>query len=330
MYADISFCSPSRIDVPNGVGCGVETAVNVRRRSGCSTANTHADGTTPVVADEMARRRTERVDEPDRVADERQDPVVVDVRRPGALRVPTLIGRDDAVSRGRQHRDLRPPLVRRLGEPVQQQHEFAVGWAVGERGERVLPHRQVDVLHAYLRPLLRDAVGARGHEPGCAQALRPGFQLRCGSAPLPVVDLADVGVGAQRREVEEQVGGVACRGERCRELRRAARLHVPVGDVVGDLVDVLVPRQHHPCRLRAPAGQAGEAVGGVADEREVVGDRRRAHAELLPHARLVDHPLLAPIELDHHRIHHALPEVLVGRADERPLDSGILTRDTRG
>ena len=45
--------------------------------------------------------------------------------------------------------------------------------------------------------------------------------------------------------------------------------------------------QHRRRRFRAPAGQAGIAVGAVADQRQVVGDRHRRHAELRDDARFV-------------------------------------------
>ena len=59
----------------------------------------------------------------------------------------------------------------------------------------------------------------------------------------------------------------------------------------------------------------GIAVGGVADEREVVGDQRRVDAELLAHAGGVADRLGAAIHLHDAIAAHALREVLVRRPD---------------
>ena len=47
-----------------------------------------------------------------------------------------------------------------------------------------------------------------------------------------------------------------------------------------DVLEMAVHGQHRGRALRAPPGQAGEAVGRVAHQRQVVRDRRRGHAEL--------------------------------------------------
>ena len=76
-----------------------------------------------------------------------------------------------------------------------------------------------------------------------------------------------------------------CRGWP-RAWPRPARRH-PTGRS-GIASIVLVAREHRGGRLRAPPGQAGEAVGAVAHQREPVGDRRRRHAELLAHPGFVE------------------------------------------
>ena len=60
---------------------------------------------------------------------------------------------------------------------------------------------------------------------------------------------------------------------------------------------------------------AGIAVGGVADQREIVGDQRRIDAELLAHGRGVADRLGAAIHLHDAIVAHALREILVGRPD---------------
>ena len=80
-------------------------------------------------------------------------------------------------------------------------------------------------------------------------------------------------------------------------------------------------------RFRAPAGQAGKAVGAVADEREVVRYRCRQHAELRDDAVSVDHAPRASIELHDVIADNALRKILVRRADQHLL--GVL-RGLRG
>ena len=87
-----------------------------------------------------------------------------------------------------------------------------------------------------------------------------------------------------------------------------------------DVLEVAVPGEHPGRALGAPAGQAREPVGRVADEAEVVGDRRRADAELLDHPGLVDDLALATVELHDPGPPDALTQVLVGRDDEHLLD----------
>ncbi len=73
-------------------------------------------------------------------------------------------------------------------------------------------------------------------------------------------------------------------------------------------------------RFRAPAGEAGKAVGRVADEREPVRDRGGPDAPLVDHGFLVVRDPAASIEQDDVRVVHELGHVLVGRADEDLLD----------
>ncbi len=70
----------------------------------------------------------------------------------------------------------------------------------------------------------------------------------------------------------------------------------------------------------APSGQAREAVGGVADQRQVVGDRSRWNAPLLVHAGLVDGQAAAPVPQDDAVAAHALGKVLVRGADPDAFD----------
>ena len=113
-------------------------------------------------------------------------------------------------------------------------------------------------------------------------------------------------------------------------LRTARRRSsVPVGDVVGNGVDMAVMGEHGRGRLAAPAGQAREAVGAVADESQPVGYRRRANPVARPDTVVVgDHPRAA-VELDDAMADDALGEVLVGGADQHLVDATVVRRHRR-
>ena len=82
-------------------------------------------------------------------------------------------------------------------------------------------------------------------------------------------------------------------------------------------------------RALAPALEAGDAVGGVADEREQVGDRFGRDAVLLDDGGLVEHDVLEAIPRHDARADHALAQVLVDRDDANLLDARVL-REVRG
>src|SRR5258705_8199991 len=77
---------------------------------------------------------------------------------------------------------------------------------------------------------------------------------------------------ASQRAVQQ--GLVPMLAERRRQDRRAAqRRDLPRARLLGDPLEVVVLEEDRRGRLRAPAGEAGKAVGRVADEREPVRDR---------------------------------------------------------
>ena len=83
-------------------------------------------------------------------------------------------------------------------------------------------------------------------------------------------------------------------------------------------------------RLGTDARQSRVAVGGVADEREIVGDERRTDPELRLHARRVANLAAAAIHLHDAIADDALREVLVGRPDAHLLDALVRRRKMRG
>ena len=137
------------------------------------------------------------------------------------------------------------------------------------------------------------------------------------------------GVGAQSSEQPEQLGLGALLGEGRGETGAAPHVDVPGGRVGGDGVEVLVAGQHRGGGLRAPARQAGEPVGAVADEGQPVRDAGRRHAVLGPHRGFVEGRVVTAVELHDPRVADALGEVLVGGADHDPFHAGVGDRDGR-
>ena len=67
--------------------------------------------------------------------------------------------------------------------------------------------------------------------------------------------------------------------------------------------------------LGADAWNTGVAVGGIAHEREQVGDERRINAKLFADSGCIANCFAPAIDLDHARIPHALRQILVRRPD---------------
>ena len=83
-------------------------------------------------------------------------------------------------------------------------------------------------------------------------------------------------------------------------------------------------------RLGADARDTGEPVGRVADQRKVIRDERRPHAELLPHAFFITHQAALSVHLHHALSNDALRKILVGRPDAHFLHARIRGGQMRG
>ena len=81
-----------------------------------------------------------------------------------------------------------------------------------------------------------------------------------------------------------------------------------------------VARQERRRGLLPEAGQARDPVGGVADQRQEVGDALRPDAAPGPQGLLVDLAAPDPVHLHHPAAGEALAEVLVRREDAHLLD----------
>lgn len=78
------------------------------------------------------------------------------------------------------------------------------------------------------------------------------------------------------------------------------------------------------CRgFRSPSGQARVAVGGVAHQRQIVGDGRRGNAEFLDDSVLIHRHAGPAIPLHHACALHALCQILIGRAEQHSFDPRI-------
>ena len=148
-----------------------------------------------------------------------------------------------------------------------------------------------------------------------------------GAVPAEVVDgVHDRGVEVERGQASVEVGVVAPLGEHRRQAGGTTHGHVPVVGFVRDLLEVQVAGQHGGRRLRPPPGQPGDAIGGVAHQRQVVGNRLGSNAETVDDAVPVVAHALAPVELhDAEPVVDDLGEVLVGGADEDAVHPGVLS-----
>jgi len=72
-----------------------------------------------------------------------------------------------------------------------------------------------------------------------------------------------------------------------------------------------------------PCRHARKAVGAVADQGQVVGNRLGHDSEFLDDTGLIPNDAVAAIQLHDARAHNALPEILVGCADHDLVDRGF-------
>ena len=81
--------------------------------------------------------------------------------------------------------------------------------------------------------------------------------------------------------------------------------------VTNECSDSMRPRPE----LSPISAGTGVAVGGIAHEREQVGDERRINAKLSADSGCIANCFAPAIDLDHARIPHALRRILVRRPD---------------
>src|SRR5437868_9208304 len=145
------------------------------------------------------------------------------------------------------------------------------------------------------------------------QARRHGLEGRRRTGPSQLVNIVEEGnVSAQRRERAEQQRPIALLYERFRQPRGVRRIGVPLAPILRNLLQMAKSGQYRGSRFRAPARQSRIPIRRVAHEREVVGNRRRFHAELLDDTRFVELLARAALQLHDARAADALREILLG------------------
>src|SRR5207245_10868971 len=76
-------------------------------------------------------------------------------------------------------------------------------------------------------------------------------------------------------------------GQSCREGTRVGGVHAPLTTVQRDGFKMVKLLKNRGRRLRAPAWQSRIAIGRIADQRQIVGDRCGRDAELLEYTGLI-------------------------------------------
>ncbi len=153
------------------------------------------------------------------------------------------------------------------------------------------------------------------------------------NAPQQARELEPLEQGAEARGVRRaqhelverqgQLDVASDRREFLRQVERAQRLAQPLADLAADFAgprfqgfDVMELLQPLGRRLRADAGDAGDVVDGVADERQIVRDLLRCNAELLLDAGAVEPRVVHRVDERDVTVDE-LREILVARRDDR-------------
>src|SRR4051794_17736357 len=172
-----------------------------------------------------------------------------------------------------------------------------------------------------MRTLQRSLPALRaGAQAVDAERVAPGEEPISRDAAEPrLLERADRRVRAQRGERPVESGILPALLQGSREHRGAP--HRGPGARVGrDSFQMDELREERRGALLAEAGQSGDAVRVVADEREQVGDAGWSDATTLAQCLLVDDGLRAPVDLHDVSSRDALPEVLVRGEDPDLLD----------
>src|SRR6266704_3291444 len=101
---------------------------------------------------------------------------------------------------------------------------------------------------------------------------------------------------------------------------------MPIIPIFRDVFEAGIARENKSRRLLSPASDAGESIGTISDNCEIVWNRFRLHPKLFLDAGLIPQNVSAAIELHNSFPADALSEILVGCADQYLLDLIVLCR----
>ena len=172
-----------------------------------------------------------------------------------------------------------------------------------------------------------DSLGLRDRrvEPGC-DFCKGGRR----TAPTELIDVIEErDVGPERGESSKQQGALPLTREGQCKSTCAGGIHAPLAPVRRDGFEVKKLSENCSGRFGPPPWQARIPVGRVTYQRQIVRDGRRRYTKLLDHSRLIVRDAGSAIQLDDAGALDALGEVLVGRADNHALDTGIARRRCR-
>src|SRR5579864_3878749 len=113
--------------------------------------------------------------------------------------------------------------------------------------------------------------------------------------------LKDRRVQPQGSECAKQEGVVPGAEERFGKPARAADRCGPLLPTLWDVLKMTILREHRGRCFGAPSSNAGIAVGTIADDGEVVGDRLRLDSESFHHTGFIPHCISHAIQLHHPR-----------------------------
>src|SRR5207248_864627 len=99
---------------------------------------------------------------------------------------------------------------------------------------------------------------------------------------------------------------------------------MPFAPVFGDIFQMQVSRERESRGFGAPSREAGIAISAVSDDRQVVRNRLRPHAELLDDSSFIADDLTSAIALNDSRPDDALRQILVRSADHHLADALVL------
>ena len=250
-----------------------------------------------------------------------------------AVRLGRRGGRADRrAGRGHGHLADRRPVVRRGAKTAHDRHPRRAGRAPRDAARRSSARR---VGRSGTGPVPAIASQRCGRPASRAEAPLLAERLPLGPRrPVPAqlvgVVLADddaVVGGPEPGEVaveDRLVPVVAQRGRERHRPRAADPGHLPGRRLGRDVLVVAVAGQHRRRRTSTPQpGSPGKPSEVVADEPEVVRDRGRRHAPLRADPGVVVDEVAAPIPQHDPLVADELGHVLVGRADQDPLDARI-------